>query len=126
MKKKIHTFSLLLFFSLLPMALFNSCDSDTNSYLEVLVIDEIQKTPVSGAVVETYQFNCNESDYNYRSGVTNGEGIFTTSFINPAIISIQVRLNLENGGYRMGTGTVRLIEGETKTTQVVLSSEVRF
>ncbi len=126
MKKKIHSFSLLLFFSLLPMAFFSSCDSDTNSYLDVLVVDEATKAPVSGAYVETYQFNCNSSDYNYRAGSTNAEGIFSTYFLNPAIISIQVRLNLENGGYRMGTGTVRLIEGDTKTTQVVLTNEIRF
>ncbi len=126
MKKKIHTFSLLLFFSLLPMTFFSSCDSDTNSYLDVLVIDETTKAPVSGVYVETYQFNCNSSDYNYRSGYTDGSGVFSTYFLNPAIISIQARYNLENGGYRMGTGTVRLIEGDTKDVQVVLTNEIRF
>ena len=126
MKKKINRLCLLLFISLLPVAFFTSCDSDTNCYLDVQVVDEVTKAPVSGATVEVYQNNCDPSDYNYRNGVTNGSGIFSTVFEAPGIYSIKATLNVENGGYRMGTGTVRTIEGETKTTQVVLTTDIRF
>lgn len=126
MKKKINRLCLLLFISLLPVTLFTSCDSDTDCYLDVQVVDEVTKAPVSGATVEVYQNNCDPSDYNYRKGVTNGNGTFSTVFEAPGIFSIKATLNVENGGYRMGTGTVRTIEGETKTTQVVLTTDIRF
>lgn len=126
MKKKIHIFSLLLFFSLLPMTLFTSCDSDTNCYLEVLVLDDATRTPISGATVEVYMSNCDASDYNYQVGTTDGSGLYTTYYLAPAILSIHASLNLENGGQRIGDGTVRLIEGETKTVEVYLGSDVHF
>ena len=126
MKKKINRLCLLLFISLLPVALFTSCDDDTNCYLDVLVIDEATKAPVSGAVVELYQKNCDESDYNYRKGVTGSDGIFSTYFETPGIFSIKAALNLTVGGQRQGTGTVRTIEGETKTTTVILTNEIHY
>lgn len=126
MKKKINRLCLLLFFSLLPMAFFTSCDSDTNCYLDVQVIDEDTKLPVKGAIVELYQNNCDPSDYNYRQGTTGADGIYSTYFEAPGIFSIKATLNLESGGYRMGTGTVRTLEGDTKLTQVVLTHDIRF
>jgi len=126
MKKKINRLCLLLFISLLPVALFNSCDDDTNCYLDVLVIDETTKAPVSAVNVELYQNNCDESDYNYRKGVTGSDGIFSTYFEAPGIYSIKASLNLTTGGQRQGNGTVRTIEGETKTTTVVLTSDVHY
>ncbi len=126
MKKKIHILPLLLFFSLLPMALFTSCDSDTNCYLDVLVLDEVTHAPISGAIVEVYKDNCDASDYNYQMGVTNGQGLYSTYYLAPAILSVHAALNLDNGGQRQGNGTVRLIEGETKTVEVYLGSDVHF
>lgn len=126
MKKKITAFCLLLFFSLLPMGLLTSCDRDTKSYLEVKVLDELTREPVKGVTVELYQNNCDPSDYNYQIGSTDSEGIFHTSFIHPGIFSIRATLNLADGGYRRGTGTVRLIEGGTKETEVTLETQVRF
>ena len=126
MKKKINRLCLLLFISLLPMASFTSCDSDTNCYLDVQVIDETTKAPVSGATVEIYQNNCDPSDYNYQLGVTNAEGIFSTYFLAPGIFSIKASLNVENGGQRRGTGTVRVIEGETKRTEVILGNDIHY
>lgn len=126
MKKKINRLCLLLFISLLPMPLFTSCDDDTNCYLDVQVIDEATKAPVSGAVVEIYQNNCDPSDYNYRMGTTGTDGIFSTMFEAPGIFSLKATLNLTDGGYRMGNGTVRTIEGETKTTTVVLTSDLHY
>ena len=126
MKKKIAKFSLLLFFSLLPMALFSSCDSDTNSYLDVIVLDEISREPVSGVTVELYQRNCDPSDYNYQIGTTDADGIFSTHYIAPAILQVRATLNLPDQGYRRGTGTVRLIEGDVKTSEIILESKVRY
>ena len=126
MKKKIHSLSLLLFFSLLPLGLFTACDHDTNCYLDVLVVDELTKAPVKGANVELYQNNCDPSDHNYQLGVTDANGIFSTYFIAPGIFSIKASLNVENGGQRIGAGTVRVIEGETKTTQVVLGTDINY
>ncbi len=127
MKKKIHTLSLLLFFSILPLALFSSCDKDTNSYLDVLVIDEATKAPIPNAIVEIYQNNCDDSDYNYRIGNTDNNGIYSTYFEAPGIFSIRARLmDAETGGYREGTGTERVVEGETKTKQIILTSELHF
>ena len=126
MKKKIHSLFVLLFISLLTIPFFTSCDSDTNSYLEVLVLDENTKKPVPGVNVELYQNNCDPSDYNYQLGVTNAEGIFATYFLAPGIFSIKATLNVENGGQRRGTGTVRVIEGETKRTEVVLGNDIHY
>ena len=126
MKKKINRLCLLLFFSLLPTAFFTSCDSDTNCYLDVQVVDELTKKPVSGVTVELYQHNCDESDYNYRCLLTGADGIASTYFDAPGIYSIQATLPLTEGGYRRGTGTVRTLEGETKLTQVILSTEIRY
>lgn len=126
MKKKINRLCLLLFFSLLPMSFFCGCDSDTNCYLDVQVIDETTKAPVPGVIVELYQNNCDPSDYNYRKLTTGADGIASTHFDAPGIFSIKATLPLENNGYRMGTGTVRTLEGEKKVTQVVLTNDIRF
>ena len=126
MKKKIHSLSLLLFFSLLPLAFFTSCDSDTNCYLDVQVVDEVTKAPVPSAIVELYQNNCDPSDYNYRNGATDADGIYSTFFEAPGIFSVKASLNLAEGGQRRGTGTVRTIEGETKTVTVILTNDVYY
>ena len=126
MKKKINRLCLLLFISLLPTALFSSCDKDTNCYLDVLVVDENTKAPISGAIVELYQNNPDPSDYNYRNGVTGTDGIYSTFFEAPGIFSVKASLNLAEGGQRRGTGTVRTIEGETKTVTVILTNDVYY
>lgn len=126
MKKKINRLCLLLFLSLLPIGLFTSCDDDTNCYLDVQVVDEATKAPVSGVIVELYQNNCDPSDYNYRSGTTDANGTFSTFFEAPGIFSVKATLNLSTGGYRLGTGTVRTLEGETKVTQIILTSDIRY
>ena len=97
MKKKINRLCLLLFISLLPTALFSSCDKDTNCYLDVLVVDENTKAPISGAIVELYQNNCDPSDYNYRNGATGADGIYSTFFEAPGIFSVKASLNLAEG-----------------------------
>ena len=126
MKKKIHILSVLLFISLLPTVLFTACDKDTNCYVDVLVLDEATRKPVSNVIVELYQGNNITDGLNYDTGVTNEEGIYSTHFVAPAIISIRATYLVENNGYRNGSGTVRLVEGETKTAQVTLESLVNY
>ena len=62
MKKKFHILPLLLFFSILPLAFFTSCDKDTNCYVDVLVVDEATRVPVSGVEVMLYQNNGSPND----------------------------------------------------------------
>ena len=126
MKKKIHSLSLLLFFSLLPLAFFTSCDSDTNCYLDVQVVDEVTKAPVPSAIVELYQNNCDPSDYNYRKGTTGADGIYSTYFEAPGIYSIKATLPIAEGGRREGSGTVRTLEGETKTVTILLAPGIVY
>lgn len=126
MKKKIHILPVLLFISLLSASLFTACDKDTNSYVDVLVVNEGNRAPVSGVKVEFYQNSCSPSDYNYTVGVTDENGIFSTYFVAPAILSIKASLTAADGGTRYGYGTVRLVEGETKTATITLEAKVEY
>lgn len=121
MKKKISILSLLLFISLLPVAIFTACDKDTNSYVDVLVVNEVGRAPVSGVTVELYQNNCDTSDYKYTIGITDANGIFSTYYDTPGILEIEATLATPDG-IRHGHGTVRLVEGETRTVQVALGA----
>jgi len=134
MKKKNFIFSVVLFFSILPMALFSSCDKDTNCYLEVNVVDTGTINPISGetiagpgipgAVVEVFQ----DGGTVYAKGVTGSDGVYSTYFNAPAIVKIKAKLQLYNGdqpaGERRGETSVRLEEGETVSAQIVLSSQI--
>lgn len=126
MKKKILFVSAMLFFSILPLALFTSCDKDTNSYLKVLVIDENTKLPISGALVDVSQTNGGTV---HAEGVTDGDGTFLTSFSAPAIVKVKAILQLpteQGGGERRGETQVRLQEGETLTAKIALTSQVYY
>ena len=116
MKKKLLLIPALLFFSLLGTTLFSSCDKDTNSYLDVLVVDEATRAPISGAAITITQ----EHGETYDEGVTGADGIYSTHFVSPAILNVKAELQLETGGRRRGTTTVRVKEGETVTATVTL------
>ena len=126
MKKKNLIFSVMLFFSVLPMALFSSCDKDTNCYLEVKVLGESSVNPNSGEIVpgevmpaaevEVYQDGGN----NYAKGVTNGDGIFSAVFNAPAIVKIKVSADTGTSLLR-GESSVRLKQGETITATINLT-----
>ncbi|MBR1550257.1 MAG: carboxypeptidase regulatory-like domain-containing protein [Bacteroidales bacterium] len=137
MKKKNLLFSVALFFSILPMALFTSCDKDTNCYLDVKVVDEgiinpisgelTTGAPIGGAVVEIYQ----DGGTVYAKGVTGRDGVFSTYFNAPAIVKIKATLQLFNeagaaAGERRGETSVRLQEGETTDATITLSSQVYY
>ncbi|MBP5677800.1 MAG: carboxypeptidase regulatory-like domain-containing protein [Bacteroidales bacterium] len=120
MKKKINTLTALLFFSLLPLTLFSSCDKDTNCYLDVLVVDEASRAPVSNVNVDIFQTNGTVND----NGITGNDGIYKTHFVAPAVLSIKVTLPLGDGTERRGDGTVRLKEGETVTSTITLGKQI--
>lgn len=126
MKKKIHILSVLLFISVLPLTIFTSCDKDTNSYVDVLVVNESDRAPVPGVKVQLYQHNPDPQDVNYVEGVTDANGVFSAQYHAPGILNIKATLNVENNGYRTGKGSVRLIEGETKTAQITLGTEIFY
>ena len=124
MKKKFNISALILFFSLLPTAIFISCDKDTNCYLDVLVLEEGERTPVSGAKIIIDQ----ESGSVYAEGVTEGNGKFSTYFTAPAILNVtaEMLVDAENNGYRRGSTTVRTVEGETRTATVTLPKQILY
>ncbi len=137
MKKKNLIFSVALFFSILPMALFTSCDKDTNCYLDVQVVKEGVINPisgemmpgekVSGAIVEVYQ----DGGTVYSKGVTGGDGVYSTYFSAPAIVKIKATLQLYNdagaaAGQLRGETSVRLVEGETTPAKITLSNQIYY
>ena len=127
MKKKNLFLSVMLFFSILPMTLFTSCDKDTNCYLEVKVLGEgsinpisgqlIPGEPASGAIVEISQDSPGDL---LDKGVTNGSGVYKTHFNSPAIVNIKAELDDGVSRYR-GESAVRLKQGETVTVTVNLT-----
>ena len=129
MKKKNLNWGVVLFFSLLPIALLGACDKDTNCYLEVQVYNGASENPFSNSKVEIYQSVCDSSDHNYRVGVCDDDGIYKTSFTAPAILKIKVTHMLDTIrpdryiGYRTSEVTKRVLEGETTTAIVHVTSD---
>lgn len=126
MKKKILFASAMLFFSILTLPLFTSCDKDTNSYLEVLVIDDDTKLPIVGANVDITQTGGGTVQ---AHGITDGDGIFKATFKAPAIVKVKASLPIpiaEGGGERRGETQVRLLEGETLTAKIQLTKQAFY
>ena len=126
MKKKIFMTSAMLFFSILPLAFFTSCDKDTNSYLEVLVIDDTTKDPIPGANVDITQPNGGTIQVH---GMTDDKGLFKATFKSPAIVKVEASLPIptsQGGGKRRGNTQVRLLEGETLTATISLTDQPYF
>lgn len=126
MKKKILLTSVMLFISILPLTLFASCDKDTNSYLEVLVIDDDTKVPIPSANIDISQAGGGTI---HVTGITGNDGIFKTSFKAPAIVKVKAALprpDAQGGGERRGEKQVRLIEGETLTVEIPLTNQYFF
>ena len=125
MNKKHFILSALLFLSILPMTLFSGCDKDTNCYLDVLVVDNDTKAPIPGAIVKISQDGGTVSG----QGITGGDGIYSTHFGAPAIITIKVTVTVRNDagqtiGERRGETSARLIDGETVTAKINVTNQV--
>ena len=122
MNKKITLISVMLFISLLSCGLFTACDKDTNCYLDVLVVDETSRAPISGAKIVISQNGGSVHD----EGVTDATGMYSTHFSAPAVININATLDMGNGGERRGSNAVRLIEGEVKTVTIPMPTEIFY
>lgn len=129
MKKKILTFIGLFLISGLSTIFFSACDDDTNCYVRVSVIDEATKMPVSGVFVKIDI----DSSYINAQGTTDMLGQFFAQFTAPAIYNVSIK---KEGGYdtlytpdqfycyRKGNNTIRLKEGDTVETTVILESTI--
>ena len=122
MKKRVNTLLAILFFSLLPMSIFSSCDKDTNCYIDVLVLDGTTRKPISGANIEIKQ----DQGTLHDEGVTDATGIYSTHFIAPAIVTVKAKLDVGNSGYRTAETSIRLKEGETVTATVTLPDKIEY
>ncbi len=129
MKKKILALTCILLMSGLSAFFFGACDKDTNCYVEITVIDEITKLPVKNAYVKIDI----DSSYINAQGYTNAAGRFDAVFSAPAIFNVSVKY--ETGYdetytpdvffcYRKGNNTIRLKEGETVKSTVILESPI--
>lgn len=124
MNKKRILLPALLFISLLTAAVFSACDKDTNCYLDVMVVEEGARTPVSGAKIVITQ----EGGSIYEEGITEANGRYSTRFPWPAILTVNATLVTDsvNNGHRDGSTTVRTADGETVTAIVTLAKEVHY
>ena len=124
MNKKRILFPALLFISLLTAAVFSACDKDTNCYLDVLVVEEGTRTPVSNVNITITQ----EQGSITVKGITGADGKFSTHFPAPAILTVNASLLVdpENNGHRDGSTTVRTADGETVTAIVNLAKEILY
>lgn len=129
MKKKILTFIGLFLISGLSAAFFSACDDDTNCYVRVNVIDEETKKPVSNVFVKIDI----DSSYVSAEGLTNVQGQFFAQFTAPAIYNVSAKYETGYDSmytidqfycYRKGNNTIRLKEGDTVETTVILESEI--
>ena len=131
MKKKILALVSLLLIGGLSAFFFGACDKDTNCYVEITVVDEVTKLPVSGAFVKIDI----DSSYISAQGYTNAAGRFDTVFKAPAIFNVAV--TYEDAScyddvytsdiyhcYRKGNNTIRLKEGEVVASTVILESTI--
>lgn len=129
MKKKILSLTLFVLIGGLSAFFFGACDKDTNCYVEITVIDEITGQPVKGANVKIDIDN----SYVNAEGVTNAAGRFDAVFSAPAIFNVAVKYETGYDDtytpdifycYRKGNNTIRLKEGETVKSTVILESEI--
>lgn len=130
MKKKILVFACLLLIGGLSTFFFSGCDKDTNCYVEVTVLDENTMKPIKGVFVK---IDANGGSPVYAEGYTNQLGRFDTVFSAPAIFNVYAEYETGYDSlytpdafycYRTGNNTVRLKEGETVTTTVVLEKTI--
>lgn len=130
MNKKGVFASVLLVVSILGSGLLQSCDKDTNSYLEVTVLDQTTKKEVKNAHVVIDMNRGTIAD----SGYTDDNGVYKTHFAAPAVFDIKAQLTIidtplykpEEGwfSHRDGQSSIRLKEGETVSATVFLEPNV--
>ncbi len=129
MKKKILALACLLLIGGLSAFFFNACDKDTNCYVEVTVLDEASKLPVSNVFIKIDI----DSSYIKAEGYTDAAGQFRAEFAAPAIFNVAATYETGYDSvytadkflcYRKGNNTIRLKEGDTVKSVVNLESEI--
>lgn len=90
MKKKHLLLAVALFFSFLSTITFTACDSDTMSYLDVKVVAAGTTTGISGANVTV---RTEGGTIETRTGVTDANGIWQTSYAAPLVVKIKASLD---------------------------------
>ncbi len=115
------------------MSLFVACDKDTDCYVTVNVIDIMKITDSIGSRVDTLPVPDAfvKIDIDSSEGYTDVSGTFRTVFAAPAIFNVAVKLNVLDENYdpskfdvyRRGSGTIRLREGDTVFSTVILEKD---
>lgn len=131
MKKKILSLVGLFLIGAVSIISFIACDKDTNCYVSITVIDEDTKQPVSDVFIKIDI----DSSYVSAKGNTDAKGKFFATFTAPAIFNVSA--TYENAAmydsiytselfycYRKGNNTIRLKEGDTVSSTVVLESNI--
>ena len=129
MKKKILALAALVLIGGFSIFFFSACDKDTKCYVDVTVIDENTKLPMSGVFVKIDI----DSSYIKAEGTTDAAGHFKAEFMAPAIFNVMAKY--ETGydsihprelyySYRKGNNTIRLKEGDTVESTVVLEAAI--
>lgn len=131
MKKKIFALASLLLIGGFTMFFMNSCDKDTTCYVQIKVVDEESKDPVSNVFVKIDI----DSSYINSQGYTDANGIFETQFSAPAIFNVVARYETGYDDetypqdryycYRKGNNTIRLKEGDTVKSTINLETDIQ-
>ncbi len=127
MKKSFLIALSALIISAVSVALFSSCDKETDCTLSVVVLDEENNNaPIQGVYVKVSKDN---SEVNVE-GTTDANGRFKATFKAPAIFDVVAQLETGESDpstgerfYREGKNSVRLQEGQTVDCSVILLSE---
>lgn len=129
MKKNSLLLTCLLLFSGLSFFTFSSCDSDTNCYISVTVVDETAKTPISNCDVS---IGAEGGNIEAQKGKTDAVGHFEATFPAPAIVTVDVKkIDMANSNenttaFRAGKSSARLKEGETVEVTVSMPSTIYY
>lgn len=124
MKKNLLLTVSALIISVFALAMFTSCDKETDCTLSVVVLDEENNNaPFQGASIKIAKDNSAVS----VEGVTDANGRFKATFKAPAIFDVVA--TYETGEtdpatgerfYREGKNSVRLEDGENVECRVIL------
>ena len=108
---------------------FNACDKDTNCYVQVNVVDDMGGTPLP--VANAWVKIDSDSSQVKAEGYTDAAGVYRTMFVAPAIFNVAVKMTVVDEDYpadsyqvyRKGSNTLRLKEGDTVYSTVILEKD---
>ena len=127
MKKSLLTTFSVLIICAFSAVLFSSCDKETDSTVDVVVIDQETNLPFAGVNVKI----CKDNSEISVEGVTDANGRVKATFKAPAIFDVvctyETGLSDPTTGekfYREGKNSVRLKDGETVECKVIVLKEM--